>query len=57
MNWILPQEILMETDLTWQATAFVVVGLLNGLALFVWVAAKATAAAANAWRAWKDTKK
>ncbi len=47
----------METDLTWQATAFVVVGLLNGLALFVWVAAKATAAAANAWRAWKDTKK
>lgn len=54
MNWILPQEILMESDLTWQSVAFIGVCLLNGLGLFAWVSSKAFATFVDAWEKWSS---
>lgn len=47
MSWILPREILMSTDLTWQAVLFIAIGALNGVALLAWATSKAV-------RAWRD---
>lgn len=37
MKWIIPVEILMESDLTWQTVVFLIMVYVDGLALFVYL--------------------
>lgn len=37
MKWIIPVELLMEPNLTWQALVFLVLAYANGLALFTYL--------------------
>ena len=37
MSWIIPVELLMEQNLTWQAVVFLTIVYANGLALFLYL--------------------
>ena len=57
MNVILPKELLMEQNLTWQAVLFIWLGALELVMLIMWSAAKGIKAVADCYKTWAEVLK
>lgn len=54
MNVILPKELLMEQNLTWQAAVFIWLGAVEVAVLIAWTVLKSLKTAADCYKAWKE---
>lgn len=57
MNVILPKEVFMEQNLTWQVVLFIALGAVQVVALILWTLIKAADSLARCVKSWKEVVK